>query len=121
MTVNEIANKLVDYCRKGQWDQAQNELYADNALSIEPAGGPWPETIQGREAIDQKAAQFESMVEEVYGIEVTEPIVCGDQFSIGMTMDVKMKGMERSKNPEICVYEVRDGKITKEQFFYPMP
>jgi hypothetical protein len=32
-------------------------------------------------------------------------------------MDVTMKGQERSKIAEICVYEVKDGKIISEQFF----
>ena len=120
MTTQEVANKLVEYCRNGQWDLAQSELYADNAISIEPAGGPWPVQVEGREAITAKGEQFNAMVEEMYGAEVTDPIVCGDQFSIGMTIDSKFKGGERQKSSEICVYEVRNGKITKEQFFYPV-
>jgi hypothetical protein len=35
-----------------------------------------------------------------------------------MGMDVTMKGQGRSKMDEIAVYEVKDGKIVKEQFFY---
>jgi len=120
MTTQEIANKLVEYCRTGQWEKAQNELYADNAVSIEPAGGPWPEHIEGREAIDAKGKQFNEMVDEMYGAEVSEPLVYGDQFSIGMTLDVKFKGGERTQSSEICVYEVKNGKISKEQFFYPI-
>lgn len=120
MTTQEIANKLVEYCRTGQWEKAQTELYAENAVSIEPAGGAWPERVEGRQAIDAKGKQFNEMVEEMYGIEVSEPLVYGDQFSIGMTIDAKFKGAERTKSPEICVYEVRNGKITKEQFFYPL-
>lgn len=121
MTTQEIANRLVELCRSGKWEQALDELYSPDAVSIEPEGGPWPSKTVGRKAIDAKGERWNSMVEEVYGFEVTDPIVCGEQFSLGMTMDIKMKGTERSKSPEICVYEVRNEKIVKEQFFYPLP
>ena len=35
-----------------------------------------------------------------------------------MGMDVTMKGMGRQKMDELAVYEVKDGKIVKEQFFF---
>ncbi len=31
-------------------------------------------------------------------------------------MDVTMKGQDRMAMPELCVYEVKDGKIASEQF-----
>jgi len=33
-------------------------------------------------------------------------------------LDATMKGMGRMKLEEICVFEVKDGKIISEQFFY---
>jgi limonene-1,2-epoxide hydrolase len=33
-------------------------------------------------------------------------------------MDAKMKGKERKTKGQIGVFEVRNGKIVKEQFFY---
>ena len=121
MTINEIAQKLVEYCRKGDWEAAFRDLYSPEARSIEPAGGPWPEVASGMAEIEAKGQQFNQMVEAFHGVEVTEPIVAGNHFSIGMTMDVTYKGMPRTKNSEICVYEVANGKIVKEQFFYPLP
>jgi limonene-1,2-epoxide hydrolase len=35
-----------------------------------------------------------------------------------MTLDATMTGMGRMQLDEICVYEVKDGKIVFEQFFY---
>jgi ketosteroid isomerase-like protein len=35
-----------------------------------------------------------------------------------MGMEVTMKGAGRVKMDEVAVYEVRDGKIVKEQFFF---
>ena len=42
MSTQEVANQLFELCRKGKWEQAQNELNADHALSVEPEGAPWP-------------------------------------------------------------------------------
>jgi len=58
------------------------------------------------------------MVEEVHGGWVSEPIVAGNYISVAMGMDVTMKGQGRMNMDEIAVYEVKDGKIVKEQFFY---
>jgi hypothetical protein len=58
------------------------------------------------------------MVEEVHGGWVSEPLVAGNHIAFGMGMDVTMKGKGRTKMDEIAVYEVKDGRIVKEQFFY---
>ena len=46
------------------------------------------------------------------------PQVAGNYFSVAMGMDCTMKGAGRIKMDEIAVYEVKDGKIVKEQFFF---
>ena len=33
MTTKDVANKWAEYCRTGQWDKAQSELYAENCVS----------------------------------------------------------------------------------------
>ena len=48
----------------------------------------------------------------------TDPVIAGNHFSVAMGMDVTMKGMGRIKMDEIAVYEVKEGKIIKEQFFF---
>jgi len=58
------------------------------------------------------------MVEEVHGGWASEPIVAGNFISVAMGMDVTMKGQGRMNMDEIALYEVKDGKIVKEQFFY---
>jgi len=120
MTTKDVANRLVELCRTGRWDLAQAELYHPECESIEPKGAPM-EYIKGMEAIKQKGEHWGSMVEEMHGAEVSDPIVAGDFFTISMVMDVTYKGAPRKKDPELCVYEVKDGKVIKEQFFYPSP
>ncbi len=67
-----------------------------------------------------KGQKFEEMIEEFHGSEISEPVISDENFSISMTMDVTYKGAPRSKNSEICVYGVKDGKINYEEFFYPV-
>ncbi len=117
MTTTEVANRLVELCRKGQWSEAQNELYAQNAVSIEPAGTPW-ETAEGFDAIKKKGEQWAGMVEEFHGNEVSDPVISQNHFAVRMKSDTTMKGMGRMQLDELAVYEVQNGKITKEQFFY---
>lgn len=118
MTTKEVADRLVSLCRKGEFEEATKELYGHNCVSIEPSGGPWPERVEGIEAIGKKGETFESMVEAMHGVEIESPIVAGNHFSIKMAMDITYKGQPRAKNEEICLYEVADGKIVQEQFFY---
>jgi len=40
MTTEQIAARLAELCRQGQFEDAQKELYAENAVSIEPEGMP---------------------------------------------------------------------------------
>lgn len=121
MEIKEIASKLVDYCRKGEWAKAQDELYAANAVSIEPDGAPNPRT-EGIEAIKKKGEEFDQMVEKVYSSSVSEPLIADRFITMTFIMDTEFKGMGRVDMEEVGVYEVKDGKIVTEQFFYtPAP
>lgn len=117
MTTQQIANRLVDLCRKGQYEAAQKELYADNAISIEPVASPaFDKETKGLKAIVEKGHKFEGMVEKMHEGSVSEPLVAGNTIAFTLTMDVTMKGRSREKMSELCVYEVKDGKIISEHF-----
>jgi len=118
MTTQDVANRFNELAGSGQWDQIQNELFADNAVSIEPANSPGMQSVEGLDAIREKGKQFGEMVEEMHGGYSKDPQVAGNHFAVAMGMDVTMKGQGRMKMDEIAVYEVKDGKIVKEQFFY---
>ena len=120
MNLEAIANRLVELCRKGKFEQAQEELYASDAASIEPEGLP-PGALgnaEGLPAIIKKGRQFQAAVEVVHGASVSEPVVAGSWFTVVWMLDVTYKGRARTKLEEIGVYKVRDGKIVREQFFY---
>ena len=117
-TTQEVANRFDELAKTGQWNQIQAELFAENAVSLEPQESPGLKSAQGLAAIREKGKKFEEMVEEMHGGYSTTPVVGGRFFSVAMGMDVTYKGMGRQKMDEIAVYEVKDGKIVKEQFFY---
>lgn len=120
MTTQEVANRFNELGQAGQWDKVVEELYADNAVSIEPphAAAMGMQNAEGLDAIKKKGEAFNSMIEEMHGGYCSPPVVGGNHFSVAMGLDVTMKGMGRSKMDEIAVYEVKDGKIVKEQFFF---
>lgn len=117
MTTQEIANRLVALCREQKWETAQRELYADNAVSIEPeATEMTPKETKGLPAIIEKGRSFVGMVETMHSLKVSEPLVAGNSFACTMALDVTMKGQGRMQMSELCVYDVKDGKVVAEEF-----
>jgi hypothetical protein len=118
MIIEQVALRLAEYCRKEEFSLAQKELYADDAVSIEPYEIPgFDKETRGLSALMEKDRKFSSMVESRYGTTVSEPIIAGNMFAFVLTMDLKIKGRDREKVTELCVYHVKDGKIISEQFF----
>jgi hypothetical protein len=118
MTTQEVANKLVAYMRQGQMLEAQVDLYGDDIVCIEPEGGMAPHYTKGKVAVLEKGKQFAQMIEERHGGSCSDAIVAGEFFSLTMMLDVTMKGMGRITFDEVCVYQVKNGKIVFEQFFF---
>jgi SnoaL-like domain len=118
MTTVEIANRLVELCQKGDFEGAQKELYADDAVSIEPHGtADFEKEVKGLDAILEKGKKWGEMIEEYHEMKVSDPLLSGSSFALTMTMGVTMKGQGRMDVTELCIYHVKDGKIVSEQFF----
>ena len=118
LTTQEVADRFNELAQTGQFEKVQEELFADDAVSIEPPQTPGLQTVEGKEAIKRKAEMFNASVEEMHGGYSKEPIVVGNFFAVVMGLDATMKGMGRVKMDEIAIYEVKNGKIVKEQFFF---
>ena len=118
MTIQQIANRLSVLFRENKWEEAQEELFDENAMSIEPYNTAGLKTVRGNEAIKQKTRDFNGEIDYVHSGYVTDPIVAGRYISFGMGMDAINKQGKRIKLDEIAIYEVREGKIIKEQFYY---
>lgn len=123
MNTRQVADRLVELCRLGEFSRAQDELYAQDAVSLEPEGAPGGAlgSVRGLDAIRQKAKAFDQTYETMHGVTLSDPLVAGDFFAITMGLDATWKQGGRYSIEEICVYRVRDGKVVLEQFFYTMP
>jgi hypothetical protein len=118
MTTKEVAARYNELAQTGKWELIVDELYAQDCESIEPETANFTKYTKGLEAIKEKGNAFKSMIEEMHGGYCTEPVVGGNFFSLAMGMDVTMKGAGRINMDEVCVFEVKEGKIIKEQFFF---
>lgn len=118
MTTQEIAKRLVELCNKGDFEAAQKELFSRDAISIEPHATPaFAKETKGLDAIREKGKKWNEMVEETRGITISKPLIGTNSFALTMTMDVTMKHQGKMDMTELCVYEVKDGKIVSEHFF----
>jgi hypothetical protein len=121
MTTEQIAKQLVALCSEGKFHEAISTLYADDVVSVEAF--PMPDgntTMTGLAAVLGKA-QWWSENHEVHSASVEGPLVSHKHFTVRFLMEVTQKptGM-KMKLDELAVYEVKDGKIVREQFFYAM-
>ena len=122
MSVIEIANQLVAFCKEGKNVEAINTLYADDVESIEAADPPEGErTTKGIEAVRGKN-QWWNENHEIHESSVKGPWPHGDdRFAIHFFFDVTNKpSSQRYKMEEIGVYTVANGKVIREEFFYSM-
>lgn len=117
MTTQEVADRFYQLAQQGNFDQIQEELYDENVKSIEPANSNW-QNVQGLDKVREKAKQWQDMTEEMHGGYTNKPQVAGNFFTCIMGMDVTIRGQGRMKMDEVAVYEVKDGKIVLEHFFF---
>jgi hypothetical protein len=116
----QVANQLVELLRQGKFEEAQEALFAEDALNIEMpemAEGPLGNAT-GLDAIRRKNAAWNEGLEQVHSMKISDPLVAGNWFALTMSMDITLKGVGRTAMDEICVYQVRNGRIAREQFFY---
>jgi hypothetical protein len=112
-----VAKKLIRYCREQRHKTALRELYAENCVSREMPGTP-EELVTGKPAILQKNKKWFESVKEFHECDVSDAIIAGNFFVCRMTIDVTFYGQPRMQLEEICVYEVANGQIVSEQYFY---
>ncbi len=119
MTTQEIADKLVAWCREGAYDKCYEHLYSADVISIEPDGEN--SVSNGMKEVLAKAEWWAETF-EYHGGGVSDPIVADNWFTVRFDMDTthRPSGM-RNQMSELAVYRTKDGKIVKEQFFYDEP
>ena len=119
MTTQEIAKRLYELCSSKLFAQAQIDLYSDDSVSIEPSNPQWGlKTVKGKEAVMQKGRAFMTLVTEWNGAFTSQPIVYGSFIFMEMRMDLTLAGLGKISLSEMGKFEVKDGKIISEEFYY---
>jgi hypothetical protein len=123
MSTTQVAQQLVEMCRKGQFMEAVNAHYAPNIVSVEPMsmGPSMPQEARGLDAVRRKGEWWVAN-HEIHAMNASGPFVHGDQFIVIFDMDVTNKADgKRHKGSEAGVYTVANDKVVREEFFYGLP
>jgi|SRR5579871_169664 len=118
MTVQKIVARFSELAKQEKWFEIQEELFSENVKSIDPAGSPYFAYAEGKANVRKKGEDFIKKIEAFHGASTTEPVVTGNYFAVGRYVDITVRGFGRIQMNEIMLYEVKDGKIVVEQFFY---
>ena len=105
--------------KKWEYDDAYDTLYAPDFVWVWPKGSPEEEPCVGIEAMKEKGKQRSASMDKFLWSRVSEPVVWGNFFSVAMWFTCVYKGASEEKSEEeIVVYQVKDGKIVREEYFY---
>jgi hypothetical protein len=117
MTTEEVATKLVEYCRNGEWMKAIEDLYSKDIVSVEPrAMEKMPAEMRGIDQVRGKTEWWENSM-EVHSANVAGPFVARDTFVVQFDVDVTDKASKkRMQMSEVGIYTVKDGKVAREEF-----
>lgn len=117
-TIQEVAARFHDLAQQEKWFEIQDEFFADDVKSIDPVGSPYFGYAEGKPAVRKKGEDFVKRIEAVHRVCTGEPMVCGNHFAVGREKDITVRGHGRIQINQIMLYEVKDGQIISEQFFY---
>jgi hypothetical protein len=118
MTTQEVATRFNELAQQEKWFDIQDEFFADNVRSIDPSHSPYFGYAEGKSAVRKKGEDFVKRIEAVHSLFTSEPLVSGNHFTVGRQKDITVQGFGRIQINQIMLYEVKDGQIILEQFFY---
>jgi ketosteroid isomerase-like protein len=118
LTTQEVANRFHELAQQEKWFDIQDEFFAENVRSIDPPHSPYFGYAEGKTAVRKKGEDFVGRVEAVHRVYTTAPLVTGNHFAVGREKDITVQGHGRIQINQIMLYEVKDGQIVSEQFFY---
>ncbi|WP_394821286.1 SnoaL-like domain-containing protein [Pendulispora albinea] len=117
MNTRDIAIRFTELCRALKLEEAAEEFWSDDVVSIEPPMMGDMARLEGREAVAAKGKWWAEN-HEVHAFRVEGPFINGDEFAIRFEMDVTPRGKSRVVTTEIALYTVRGGKIVEEKYYY---
>ncbi len=114
----EVAARFNELAQQEKWFEIQDELFADNVKSIEPPTAKFLPNAEGKLAVRKKGEDWVKRVEAAHHRSTSEPLVAGNHFVVRREVDITVQGLGRIQFNQLMVYDVREGKIVLEQFFY---
>jgi hypothetical protein len=118
MTTQEVATRFNELAQQEKWFEIQDEFFSETARSIDPPNSPYFGYAEGKTAVRKKGEEFVKKIEAVHSASTTEPVVAGNHFAVGRDIDITVQGFGRIQINQVMLYEVKDGQIVLEQFFY---
>jgi hypothetical protein len=118
MTTHEVAARFHELAQQEKWFEIQDEFFTENVKSIDPPNSPYFGYAEGKAAVRKKGQDFVKRVNAFHSAHTTAPVVAGNHFVVGRGIDITVEGHGRIQINQIMLYEVRDGQIVLEQFFY---
>lgn len=118
MTTSEVAARFEELAREEKWFEIQDELFSDNVTSIEPPHSRWFPNAAGKAAVRKKGENFVSGIEEIRRTYTSPMIVTANHFAVGRDVDLTHREFGVINYHQIMLYEVRNGQIVSQHFFY---
>jgi len=118
MTTEEVADRFNQLAQQEKWFDIQDEFFADNVKSVEPPNSAYFSYAEGKSEVRKKGENFVNRIETFHRGHTTKPLVAGNHFVVGRFKDMTVQGLGRIQINELMLYEVKDGQIVLEQFFY---
>jgi hypothetical protein len=117
-TIYEVALRYNELAQQEKWFEIQDELFADDVRSVEPPNAKYLPNVEGKAAVRKKGEEWVKRIEAAHHRRTTPPIVGANHFAVGREVDITVQGLGRLQFNQIMLYEVKNGKIVLEQFFY---
>ena len=117
-TIQQVAARFNELAQQEKWFEIQDEFFSDDVKSVDPPGSPYFGYAEGKAAVRKKGEDFVKKVRDFHGAYTTQPTIGGNHFAVGRGVDITVEGFGRVKIDQIMLYEVKDGQIVSEQFFY---
>ena len=117
-TIYEVAARFHELAQQEKWFEIQDEFFAENVKSIDPVNSPYFGYAEGKAAVRKKGEEFVSRIEAGHRTYTSEPLVTGNHFAVSREIDITVRPHGRIQINQIMLYEVKNGQIVSEQFFY---
>ena len=120
MSVETVAGKFMELCKQGKHFEVMRTMYAPEMVSVEGDG----REFVGKEVVIRKSEVFQGN-NTIHSQDLRGPFFCGDasardgKFAVYIGLEFSPKaGGDRRKHDEVGLYTVKDGLVTREEFFY---